>query len=162
MYSVHAYNTCAVLCLLYVNPLEKSFYFSCWSFSPSSAGSHFQRTWGKKLKLLHFSKNWPLSVKCPLTIRARTSGRNSANFDQRVYFVFQVFFKDTLYFLLKCILLPVLFTLTEVVLLFITSTFTRVQIQINLGTTDPGHRDVASQQARSRYTGNFWSHMNAV
>jgi hypothetical protein len=23
-YSVHAYNACAVLCLLYVNPLEKS------------------------------------------------------------------------------------------------------------------------------------------
>ena len=52
-------------------------------FSPSTAGSHFQRTRGEKLKLLHFSNNWPLSVRCPLTIRARTSGRNFAKFDQR-------------------------------------------------------------------------------
>jgi hypothetical protein len=44
-------------------------------FFRSSAGSHFQRTCGAKLKLLHFSKNWPLSVRCPLTIGARTSGR---------------------------------------------------------------------------------------
>ena len=54
-------------------------------FSPSTAGSHFQWTCGKKLKLLNFSNNWPLSVRCPLTIRARTSGRNLAKFDQRVY-----------------------------------------------------------------------------
>jgi hypothetical protein len=53
------------------------------------------------------------------------------------YFVLQVFFKDTLYFLLKYVLPPVPFTLTQVVLLSITSTFTRVQIQSNLGTTDP-------------------------
>ena len=53
-------------------------------FSPSTVASHFQRTSGEKLKLLHFSKNWPLSVRCPLTIRARTSGRNFAKFDQRV------------------------------------------------------------------------------
>ena len=26
----------------------------------------------------------------------------------------------------------------------------------------PGHQDLACQQARSRYTGNFLSHMNAV
>jgi hypothetical protein len=44
-------------------------------------------------------------------------------------------FKDNLYFLLKYVLPPVLFT--QVVLLSITSTFTRVQIQSNLGTTDP-------------------------
>jgi hypothetical protein len=49
-------------------------------FSPSTAGSHFQRTCGVKLKLLHFSKNWSLSVRCPLTIRARTSGINFAKF----------------------------------------------------------------------------------
>jgi hypothetical protein len=35
------------------------------------------------LKLLHISKNWPLSVRFPLTIRARTCGRNFAKFDQR-------------------------------------------------------------------------------
>ena len=52
-------------------------------YSPSSAGSHFQRTCGEKLKLLHFSKTWPLSVRCLLTIRARSSGRNFAKFDQR-------------------------------------------------------------------------------
>jgi hypothetical protein len=27
------------------------------NFSPSTTGSHFQRTCGEKLKLLHFSKN---------------------------------------------------------------------------------------------------------
>ena len=53
-------------------------------FSPSTAGSHFQRTCAEKLKLLHFAHNCPLSVRCPLTIRARTSGRNFAKFDQRV------------------------------------------------------------------------------
>ena len=52
-------------------------------FSPSTAGSHFQRICGEKLKLLHFLKNWPLSVRCPLIIQARTSGRNFAEFDQR-------------------------------------------------------------------------------
>jgi hypothetical protein len=54
-----------------------------------------------------------------------------------IYFLLQVFFKDTLYFLLEYVLPPVLFTLTQVVLLLITSTFTftRVQIQSNLGTT---------------------------
>jgi hypothetical protein len=54
-------------------------------FSPSSAGSHFQWTCSEKWKILHFSKNWPLSVRCMLTIRARTSGKNFAKFDQRVY-----------------------------------------------------------------------------
>jgi hypothetical protein len=53
-----------------------------------------------------------------------------------LYFVLQVFFKDTLYFLLNYVLPPVLFTLTQVVLLLITSTFNRVQIQSNLGTTE--------------------------
>jgi hypothetical protein len=52
-------------------------------FSPSTAGSHFQRTYGEKLKRLRISKNWTLSVRCSLTIRARTSGRNFAKFDQR-------------------------------------------------------------------------------
>jgi hypothetical protein len=52
-------------------------------FSPSTAGSHFQRTCAEKLKLLHFAQNCLLSVRCPLTIRARTSGSNFAKFDQR-------------------------------------------------------------------------------
>ena len=38
---------------------------------------------GLVLKLLHFAQNCPLSVRGPLTIRARTSGRNFAKFDQR-------------------------------------------------------------------------------
>ena len=54
-------------------------------FSPSTAGSHFQRTCYEKLKLLHLAQNCPLSVRCPLTIRARTSGRNFSKFDQRVF-----------------------------------------------------------------------------
>ena len=44
----------------------------------------FQRTCGDKLNVLHFAQNWPFCVSCPLTIRARTSGRNFAKFDQRV------------------------------------------------------------------------------
>jgi hypothetical protein len=41
-----------------------------------TAGSHSQRTCGEKWKLLQFAQNCPLSARCPLTIRARTSGRN--------------------------------------------------------------------------------------
>jgi hypothetical protein len=58
-----------------------------------------------------------------------------------------------LYFLLKYVLPPVLFTLTQVVLLLITSTFTRVQIQSNLGTTDPRSTKSSKQLPSALLTG---------
>ena len=68
-------------CILWPEQLCMLVIFS--KFSRSTAGSHFQRTCSEKLNLLHFSKNWLLSVRCPLTIQACTSGRNLGKFDQR-------------------------------------------------------------------------------
>jgi Leucine-rich repeat (LRR) protein len=43
------------------------------------------RIFGEVLKVFHSAQNWPVCVRCPLTIRARTSGRHFAKFHQRAY-----------------------------------------------------------------------------
>ena len=69
--------------------LRARFWGSRWQYSaifhPVPQARIFQRICSEKLKGLHFAQYWPVCVRCPLTIRAGTSGRHFAKFHQRAY-----------------------------------------------------------------------------